>query len=157
MSSLSLVIVRGADPANHRAQPPLPWPPLDRTVKMADMTDSPPLFETNETKLDDLEDDDEDIFTSAVQVGIGKNCENIIVILTNIDFNTINTRPNNRCLFVTIEITQLRKDSLFRNYKYFSRSEFIEFDYSILNIRSLDLNKFQSKGKCSICERKKFH
>lgn len=35
---------------------------------MADMTESPPLFDTNETKLDDLEDDDEDIFASAVQV-----------------------------------------------------------------------------------------
>ncbi|XP_020283860.1 sorting nexin-2 [Pseudomyrmex gracilis] len=33
---------------------------------MADMTESPPLFDTNETKLD-LEDDDEDIFASAVQ------------------------------------------------------------------------------------------
>jgi len=32
------------------------------------MTESPPLFDTNETKLDDLEDDDEDIFASAVQV-----------------------------------------------------------------------------------------
>lgn len=31
------------------------------------MTESPPLFDT-ETKLDDLEDDDEDIFASAVQV-----------------------------------------------------------------------------------------
>lgn len=41
---------------------------LDRTVKMADMTESPPLFDTNETKLDDLEDDDEDIFASAMQV-----------------------------------------------------------------------------------------
>ncbi|XP_072761529.1 sorting nexin-2 [Anoplolepis gracilipes] len=34
---------------------------------MADMMESPPLFDTNETKLDDLEDDDEDIFASAVQ------------------------------------------------------------------------------------------
>lgn len=34
---------------------------------MADMMESPPLFD-NETKLDDLEDDDEDIFASAVQV-----------------------------------------------------------------------------------------
>lgn len=32
------------------------------------MMESPPLFDTNETKLDDLEDDDEDIFASAVQV-----------------------------------------------------------------------------------------
>jgi sorting nexin-1/2 len=35
---------------------------------MADMTESPPLFDDTETKLDDLEDDDEDIFASAVQV-----------------------------------------------------------------------------------------
>ncbi|KAH0945191.1 hypothetical protein HN011_006424 [Eciton burchellii] len=33
---------------------------------MADMTESPPLFDT-ESKLDDLEDDDEDIFASAIQ------------------------------------------------------------------------------------------
>lgn len=52
---------RGADPHNRRRTC------FDRIVKMADMTDSPPLFDTNETKLD-LEDDDEDIFASAVQV-----------------------------------------------------------------------------------------
>lgn len=39
---------------------------------MADMMESPPLFDTNETKLDDLEDDDEDIFASAVQVSAGE-------------------------------------------------------------------------------------
>lgn len=37
---------------------------------MADMMESPPLFDTSETKLDDLEDDDEDIFASAVQVSV---------------------------------------------------------------------------------------
>lgn len=35
---------------------------------MADIKESPPLFDTNETKIDDLDDDDEDIFASAVQV-----------------------------------------------------------------------------------------
>lgn len=35
---------------------------------MADIKESPPLFDTNETKVDDLDDDDEDIFASAVQV-----------------------------------------------------------------------------------------
>nr|XP_003705160.1 PREDICTED: sorting nexin-2 [Megachile rotundata]XP_012144937.1 PREDICTED: sorting nexin-2 [Megachile rotundata] len=34
---------------------------------MADIKESPPLFDTNETKVDDLDDDDEDIFASAVQ------------------------------------------------------------------------------------------
>lgn len=35
---------------------------------MADIKESPPLFDTNEAKIDDLDDDDEDIFASAVQV-----------------------------------------------------------------------------------------
>lgn len=35
---------------------------------MADIKESPPLFDTNEAKVDDLDDDDEDIFASAVQV-----------------------------------------------------------------------------------------
>lgn len=34
---------------------------------MADIKDSPPLFDNNEEKIDDLDDDDEDIFASAVQ------------------------------------------------------------------------------------------
>ncbi|XP_076289217.1 sorting nexin 1 [Lasioglossum baleicum] len=34
---------------------------------MADIKESPPLFDTNEAKVDDLDDDDEDIFASAVQ------------------------------------------------------------------------------------------
>ncbi|XP_076164619.1 sorting nexin 1 isoform X2 [Ptiloglossa arizonensis] len=34
---------------------------------MADIKESPPLFDTNETKIDDLDDDDEDIFASADQ------------------------------------------------------------------------------------------
>jgi len=41
---------------------------------MADMTESPPLFDT-ESKLDDLEDDDEDIFASAIQVSPKRVCE----------------------------------------------------------------------------------
>lgn len=41
---------------------------IDRFVKMADIKESPPLFDTSETKVDDLDDDDEDIFASAVQV-----------------------------------------------------------------------------------------
>lgn len=35
---------------------------------MADIKESPPLFDTNDVKVDDLDDDDEDIFASAVQV-----------------------------------------------------------------------------------------
>ncbi|KOC66717.1 Sorting nexin-2 [Habropoda laboriosa] len=34
---------------------------------MADIKESPPLFDTSEAKIDDLDDDDEDIFASAVQ------------------------------------------------------------------------------------------
>ncbi|XP_043503512.1 sorting nexin-2 [Polistes fuscatus] len=34
---------------------------------MADIKDTPPLFDTNETKSDDLEDDDDDVFASAIQ------------------------------------------------------------------------------------------
>lgn len=43
---------------------------------MADIKESPPLFDTNETKVDDLDDDDEDIFASAVQV--------LVTLLSNI-------------------------------------------------------------------------
>lgn len=67
-------IVRGGRSADHQAnqRERETRNPLDRTAKMADMMESPPLFDTNETKLDDLEDDDEDIFASAVQVSAGE-------------------------------------------------------------------------------------
>ncbi|KAG7203267.1 hypothetical protein KM043_010362 [Ampulex compressa] len=39
---------------------------IDRLRKMADIKESPPLFDSNDAKIDDL-DDDEDIFASAVQ------------------------------------------------------------------------------------------
>lgn len=60
-------VVRGADPCGSTGSV-IVRRCLTEPRKMADMTESPPLFDTNETKLDDLEDDDEDIFASAVQV-----------------------------------------------------------------------------------------
>lgn len=67
---VGVIVVKGADPGGTTSATVVvvSATTLDRIVKMADMTDSPPLFDTNETKLDDLEDDDEDIFASAVQV-----------------------------------------------------------------------------------------